>query len=182
MFHLILSGLRAGIFGVMHAKIPRHFSQCGGIGGAQRAEVRPKRLDIALKRLRRIARWIHRDKSHLYVLRIGSEPQHVQVVFVTVDPARDTSEALERYVKAFGPNVSALRAADPAALRKVTRDFRVHYAKNPGAQSGEYEMEHTAASYVFDPRGRLRLYVLYRQRPESWLHDLRLLLKEKIST
>src|SRR5260364_430801 len=49
------------------------------------------------------------------------------------------------------------------------------------AQSGEYEMEHTAASYVFDPRGRLRLYVLYGQRPESWLHDLRLLLKEKIS-
>src|SRR5260364_191363 len=72
MFHLILSGLRAGIFGVMHAKIPRHFSQCGGIGGAQRAELRPKRLDIALKRLRRIARWIHRDKYHLYVLRIGS--------------------------------------------------------------------------------------------------------------
>src|SRR5260363_45786 len=105
-----------------------------------------------------------------------------QVVFVTVDPSRDTPEALERYVKAFGPNFSALRAADPAALRKVTRDFRVHYAKNPGAQSGEYEMEHTAASYVFDPRGRLRLYVLYGQRPESWLHDLRLLLKEKIST
>src|SRR5260363_76687 len=114
--------------------------------------------------------------------RLGSDAQHVQVVFVTVDPSRDTPEALERYVKAFGPNFSALRAADPAALRKVKRDFRVHYAKNPGAQSGEYEMEHTAASYVFDPRGRLRLYVLYGQRPESWLHDLRLLLKEKIST
>src|SRR5260364_23744 len=67
-------------------------------------------------------------------------------------------------------------------IEKSDAGFSRALRQNPGAQSGEYEMEHTAASYVFDPRGRLRLYVLYGQRPESWLHDLRLLLKEKIST
>src|SRR5260364_346655 len=60
----------------------------------------------------------HAGRACASIKRLGSDAQHVQVVFVTVDPSRDTPEALERYVKAFGPNFSALRAADPAALRK----------------------------------------------------------------
>ncbi len=110
--------------------------------------------------------------------RLGRDAKRVQIVFVTVDPARDTPAALEQYVTAFGPNFIALRTDNPEALKKIARSFRVHYAKLPRATPGHYEMEHTAASYVFDPQGQLRLYVRYGQTPESWLHDLRLLLKE----
>ncbi len=109
--------------------------------------------------------------------RLGPDAKRVQVVFITVDPERDTPEALERYITAFGSNFIALRADDPEALKKVTRDFHVHYAKTLATKSNHYEMEHTAASYVFDPQGQLRLYVRYGQTPKSWVHDLRLLLK-----
>lgn len=109
--------------------------------------------------------------------RLGPDARRVQVVFVTVDPARDTPAALEQYVAAFGSNFIALRTDDSDTLKKVTRDFHVHYAQTPSAKSSNYEMEHTAASYIFDPEGQLRLYVRYGQTASSWVHDIRLLLQ-----
>jgi protein SCO1/2 len=104
------------------------------------------------------------------------DAKRVQVLFVTVDPARDTPEVLGQYVAAFDPAFIGLRAANDAQLQKVAKDFRVYYAKSPGKTPDSYTMDHTAASYVFDPDGKLRLFVRDGQGAAPWVHDLKLLL------
>ncbi|MEQ5840834.1 SCO family protein [Paraburkholderia acidicola] len=104
------------------------------------------------------------------------DAKRVQVLFVTVDPQRDTSGLLGQYVTAFNPTFVGLRPTDDAQLVKVTKDFRVYYAKVPGKTPDSYTMDHTAASYVFDPQGKLRLFVRDGQGAAPWVHDLKLLL------
>jgi protein SCO1/2 len=106
---------------------------------------------------------------------LGDDGKRVQVLMVTVDPARDTAPLLGQYVAAFNPTFVGLRPADDAQLVKVTKDFRVYYAKVP-SKAGDYTMDHTAASYVFDPQGRLRLFARDGQGAQSWVHDLKILL------
>ena len=108
---------------------------------------------------------------------LGPQSDKVQVLFVTVDPERDTAEILKQYVPAFDPRFLGLRPADEAALEKVTKDFKIYYKKVPGSKSGSYTMDHTAGSYAFDPEGRLRLYIKHAQGPETLAHDLKELLK-----
>ncbi|MDE1178947.1 SCO family protein [Paraburkholderia sp.] len=101
--------------------------------------------------------------------------KRVQVLFVTVDPERDTPQILAQYAPAFNPTFIGLRPADEAQLKKVTKDFRVYYAKVPGKTPNSYTMDHTAASYVFDPDGKLRLFARDGQGAEPWVHDFKLL-------
>lgn len=106
---------------------------------------------------------------------LGPDAKRVQVLFVTVDPARDTPDVLAQYVAAFDPTFVGLRPND-AQLAKVAKDFRVYYAKVPGKTPDSYTMDHTAASYVFDPSGKLRLFARDGQGASPWVHDLKLLL------
>ncbi len=108
--------------------------------------------------------------------KLGDDAKRVQVLMVTVDPTRDTAPLLSEYVSAFNPSFIGLRPADNAQLVKITKDFRVYYAQVPGKTAGEYTMDHTAASYVFDPQGRLRLFARDGQGVDIWVHDLKLLL------
>jgi protein SCO1/2 len=108
---------------------------------------------------------------------LGPQSDKVQVLFVTVDPQRDTAAILKQYVPAFDPRFLGLRPADDAALEKVAKDFKIYYKKVPGVSSGSYTMDHTAGSYAFDPDGRLRLYIKHAQGPETLAHDLKELLK-----
>ncbi len=108
---------------------------------------------------------------------LGPDADKVQVLFVTVDPDRDTAEILKQYVPAFDPRFLGLRPADSAALEKVTRDFKIYYKKVPGSSPGSYTIDHTAGSYVFDPEGHLRLYIKHAQGPETLAQDLKELLK-----
>jgi len=108
---------------------------------------------------------------------LGPQADKVQVLFVTVDPARDTAAILKQYVPSFGPRFIGLRPADEAALEKVTKDFKIYYKKVPGLSPGSYTIDHTAGSYVFDPEGHLRLYIKHAQGPETLAHDLKELLK-----
>ena len=108
--------------------------------------------------------------------KLGDDGKRVQVLMVTVDPARDTAPLLGEYVSAFSPTFVGLRPADTAGLVKITKDFRVYYAQVPGKTAGEYTMDHTAASYVFDPQGHLRLFARDGQGVDTWVHDLKLLL------
>lgn len=108
---------------------------------------------------------------------LGPQSDKVQVLFVTVDPQRDTAAILRQYVPAFDPRFLGLRPADDAALEKVAKDFKIYYKKVPGVSSGSYTMDHTAGSYAFDPDGRLRLYIKHAQGPETLAHDLKELLK-----
>jgi len=108
---------------------------------------------------------------------LGPQSDKVQVLFVTVDPERDTAAILKQYVPAFDPRFLGLRPADDAALEKVAKDFKIYYKKVPGTSPGSYTMDHTAGSYAFDPEGRLRLYIKHAQGPEALAHDLKELLK-----
>ena len=108
---------------------------------------------------------------------LGTQSDKVQVLFVTVDPERDTAAILKQYVPSFDSRFLGLRPADDTALEKVAKDFKIYYKKVPGTTPGSYTMDHTAGSYAFDPDGHLRLYIKHAQGPETLAHDLKELLK-----
>ncbi len=108
---------------------------------------------------------------------LGPKAAKVQVIFITVDPERDTASVLAQYVPAFNPRFVGLRPADEAGLEKVAKDFRIYYKKVPGSKPGSYTMDHSAGSYVFDQNGQLRLYIKHAQGPEVLAHDLRAILQ-----
>ncbi|MBV6322355.1 SCO family protein [Duganella violaceipulchra] len=108
---------------------------------------------------------------------LGPQADQVQVLFVTVDPERDTQQLLAEYVPAFDKRFLGLygTAEQTAAVGK---EFKVFYAKVPGKTPGSYTMDHTAASYVFDKQGKIRLLVRSGQGPAPIVHDLKLLLAQ----
>ncbi len=106
---------------------------------------------------------------------LGPLAERVQVLFVTVDPERDTQELLAKYVPAFDSRFLGLYG-DLAATEKVAKEFKVFFQKVPGKEPGSYTMDHTAGSYVFDPQGRIRLFIRHGQGAEPIVHDLKLLL------
>jgi len=108
--------------------------------------------------------------------RLGPDADRVQVLFITVDPERDTAALLKQYVPAFDPHFLGLRG-DAAATARTAKEFRIIYQKVPGPTPGSYTMDHSAGSYVFDPQGRLRLFVSNGQGPDVFAHDLRELLR-----
>ena len=106
---------------------------------------------------------------------LGADGERLQGVFVTIDPDRDTPQVLKAYMASFDPGFVALRGT--AEQTKATaREFKVFYAKVPGRTEGSYTMDHTAGSYIFDPQGRLRLFVRYGTPPEALVSDLKRLL------
>src|SRR6185436_9855476 len=104
---------------------------------------------------------------------LGPDADRVQVLFVTVDPERDTPQDLERYVHAFDPRFIALHG-DPAATQRVAKEFKIYYEKRK--QGDSYTVDHSAQSYVIDPEGRLRLLVRHDRLAEDLPHDLRVIL------
>jgi protein SCO1/2 len=109
--------------------------------------------------------------------KLGPDADRVQVVFVTVDPERDTPELLAAYVPAFDPRFVGLRG-DAAATERTAREFKVIYQKVPGNAPGRYTMDHSAGTFLFDPRGRLRVFESNAASPDTFAHDLRELLRE----
>lgn len=107
---------------------------------------------------------------------LGADAERVQVLFVTVDPERDSQEALAQYVPAFDARFLGLRG-DLEATRRVAKEFKVYFEKRPGATPGAYSVDHSAQSYVLDPQGRLRLFVRHGRIAEDLAPDLRVLLK-----
>lgn len=108
---------------------------------------------------------------------LGADASRVQVVFVTVDPERDTQELLSQYVPSFDSRFLGMRPASAADLEKVTKDFKVFYSKVPGKSATSYTIDHTAGSYVFDTKGTLRLFLKHQQGPKPIAEDLAKLLK-----
>jgi len=105
------------------------------------------------------------------------EVARVQVLFVSVDPERDTPAMLKEYVPYFHPSFLGLYGS-PGEVAAAAREFRIVYRKHvePGATG--YLVDHTAGSYVLDGRGRLRLFLPFAQPAPDIAHDLRLLLRE----
>ena len=105
---------------------------------------------------------------------LGSEADKVQVLFVTVDPERDTKDVLAKYVTAFDPSFLGLYG-DAAATQRAAKEFKIYYEKRKSGDS--YSVDHSAQSYVIDPQGRLRLLVRHDRIGSDLPEDLRTLLK-----
>lgn len=109
---------------------------------------------------------------------LGEDAGKVQVLFVTVDPERDTPQLLAQYVPVFNPSFLGLYA-DAQTIARTAQEFRIFYKKQPGSTPSTYTVDHTAGSYVYDPKGRLRLYVKHGEKPEVIAKDLKLLVAGK---
>jgi len=107
--------------------------------------------------------------------KLGPLADQVQVLFITLDPERDTQQLLAQYVPAFDKRFIGLRGT-PEQTAKTAKDFKVFYSKVPGTEPGSYTIDHTAGSYVFDRDGRLRLFIRHGQGLDPIVHDLRQLL------
>jgi protein SCO1/2 len=107
--------------------------------------------------------------------KLGKDGDRLQVLFVSVDPERDTPELLAKYVPAFDPSFLGLYG-DAEATARTAKEFKVFYQKVPGSSPENYSIDHTSASYVYDPEGRLRLFVKHGQGADALVHDIKLLL------
>jgi len=107
---------------------------------------------------------------------LGADSGKLQGLFVTLDPERDTPEVLKAYMGNFDPAFLALRP-EAQELPDLARHFKIFYKKNEGKTAGSYTLDHTAASYVFDPQGRVRLYTRHGMGPAALSEDLKILLK-----
>jgi len=110
------------------------------------------------------------------VKQLGPDGDRVQVLLVTVDPERDTREALAKYVTAFDPRFLGMYG-DLEATRRVAKDFKIYFEKRKTGST--YSIDHSAQSYVIDPRGRLRLFIRHDRISSDLPDDLRMLLREK---
>ncbi|MDT3670652.1 MAG: SCO family protein [Aromatoleum sp.] len=107
--------------------------------------------------------------------RLGPDADRVQVLFVTVDPERDTQALLANYVPAFDARFLGLRGSvDETAA--VAKDFRTFYQKSGDTSGPNYTVDHAAGTYIFDPQGRVRLYVKHGETAENITADIRALL------
>jgi protein SCO1/2 len=106
---------------------------------------------------------------------LGKDAERVQVLFITVDPERDTQSDLSKYVPAFNPAFLGLYG-DADATARTAKEFKVFFQKQP-VSGGGYSVDHSAGTYIYDPSGRLRLFATYGQGATKILHDIRLLLQ-----
>ncbi len=108
--------------------------------------------------------------------RLGADGDRLQVVFVTVDPERDTPGILKAYMGNFDPSFLALRPT-PEELPAVAKNFKIYYKRVDGSAPDSYTMDHSAGDYIYDPQGRLRLYSRQGTTAESLAKDIGALLR-----
>lgn len=106
---------------------------------------------------------------------LGPQASQVRVLFVSVDPRRDTTEVLKRYVSNFGPQFVGLRG-DQAELTDLSKRYRIAYHYEKPDKYGNYEVDHSSAVFVFDRNGRARLLAQSDNTAEQVASDLRRLL------
>ena len=107
--------------------------------------------------------------------KLGPAGDGLQVVFITLDPERDTNPMLQSYVPKFDPSFIALRG-DADQTAKTAKEFKVFYQKVAGDAPDAYTLDHTAGTFVFDRDGKIRLFVKYGETPDRVQADLKRLL------
>jgi protein SCO1/2 len=110
------------------------------------------------------------------VKELGADGGKVQVLFVSVDPERDTRELLKQYVTAFHPSFLGM-VGDAEATARTAKEFKVYVQKQP-TKSGGYSVDHSAGTFILDQQGRLRLFAQYGAGAQVLLGDIKLLLKQ----
>lgn len=110
------------------------------------------------------------DLKHTMKL-LGDKADQVQVLFVTVDPQRDTQQILAQFVPSFDPRFIGLRGSLQETAETLG-NFKIYYSKVEGKVKGDYTVDHSAGTYVFDKTGKIRLYLNYGQKPADIASDL----------
>jgi protein SCO1/2 len=108
---------------------------------------------------------------------LGGEADRVQVVFVTVDPGRDTPSRVQEYVNHFNPDFIGLSGTEEE-LTKVWSDYGVYREIVEGTSALGYLVDHTARVTLIDPDGNLRISFSFETPVDDIVHDLKLILKE----
>jgi protein SCO1/2 len=108
--------------------------------------------------------------------KLASQAKQVQVVFVTVDPQRDTPEVLANYLKNFDPTFIGL-SASPIATRQVLNAYEIKAVRRDSTNSTTYTIDHTSLIYVIDKQGLLREVINFGVPSDDVLHDLKFLLR-----
>ena len=109
---------------------------------------------------------------------LGSDGDKLQGVFISVDPERDTPTVMKAYMASFDPGFLALHAT-PEQLNDLAKSFKVYFKKVEGSTPTSYTMDHSAGSYVYDTKGRIRLYHRYGSGVAALTGDVKLLLAQK---
>lgn len=107
---------------------------------------------------------------------MGEQGKRLQVLFITVDPERDTLPLLKAYMANFDPTFLALRP-EPAEMKAVADSFKVYYRKVEGATPTSYTMDHSAGKYIFDTNSAVRLFSAYGTEAGVIAEDILTLLK-----
>ena len=105
----------------------------------------------------------------------AQKARQVQVLFVTLDPSRDTPQVLRKFVRAFDPSFEGLYG-DAARTAATAAQFHVYFHVGPRDAAGQYFLDHSAYAYAYDRQGRLRLLMPFGEAPDELAHDLRTLL------
>jgi protein SCO1 len=102
---------------------------------------------------------------------LGKKSDGVQVLFVTVDPERDTQEVLAKFVPSFDARFIGLRGSLQETAETLG-NFKIFYSKVPGKTKDDYSIDHSAGMYVFDKTGKVRLYMGYGAKPAEIANDI----------
>ncbi|GLQ92090.1 SCO family protein [Dyella acidisoli] len=115
--------------------------------------------------------------AHLHVVmqRLGNLADGARILFVSVDPSRDTPEALHAYANAFDPRVVGLTGA-PSDIESLTKRYRAAFSREPDKSGGSYDVSHSSGIYIFDANGHARLLATPEDSQDKLIHDLHLLL------
>lgn len=117
---------------------------------------------------------------HTVMQKLGKAAAGVRVLFVTVDPGRDTAAVLHQYVTAFDPRIVGL-TGDSDRIAQLAKRYRVFYKPEPApaASAGNYDVTHSSAIYIFDRSGRARLLATPGASNDQILHDLKILVGDR---
>lgn len=108
--------------------------------------------------------------------KLGSDASRVQVLFITVDPENDSPEALKEYLSAFNPSFLGLYG-NAQAIKKTAKEYNIVYQKHGDNSEGHQSVDHSTGTYIYDTKGKLRLYVSNDKGPDVFVHDILELLK-----
>jgi protein SCO1/2 len=117
---------------------------------------------------------------HVALQKLGKPADDVRILFVSVDPARDTPAVLHAYVNAFDKRAVGLTGS-PRAIEALSKRYRSAFTREPSSKDGNYEVTHSSAIYVFDRDGRARVLSTPGTPQEDLVHDLQLLLGSEAS-
>ncbi|MFW5431446.1 MAG: SCO family protein [Methylophilaceae bacterium] len=106
---------------------------------------------------------------------LGDKADEVQVLFVTVDPQRDSQEVLAQFVPSFDERFIGLRGSLQETAETLG-NFKIYFLKVPGKSKEDYTIDHSAGMYAFDKQGKIRLYLGYGQKPADLASDISKLL------